>query len=150
MRYQTVQDILERAQSLHAAVADQAIAASGEQSDPRLAAILDYLAEHQTRLADAIAGFRQDSREKTLATWFDRAPTEHPQGLDSESLISAGSTDELIEQIVEFHEEVTELYANLRDQAHTEGVRKVFADLADIETHEKMELVQSSRQLDDI
>lgn len=150
MRYQTVQDILEHAQSLHAAVADQAMAAAGEQNDPRLATILDYLAEHQTRLADAIASFRQDSKEATLATWYDRVPTEHPKGLDSETLVSARSTDDLIEQIVEFHEEVTELYGNLRDQAHTEGVRRVFADLANIEMHEKMELVQSSRQLDDI
>ena len=150
MRYQTVQDILERAQSLHAAVADQAMAASDEQADPRLAAILDYLAQHQTRLAGAIAGFRQDSKESTLATWFDRAPTEHPKGLDSDTLISAGSTDDLIGQIIEFHEEVTELYGNLRDQAHTDGVRRVFADLANIEIHEKMELVQSSRQFDDI
>ncbi len=150
MRYQTVQEILDHAQKLHTVAAEQALSAASSQADARLEAILDYLAEHQTRLARAIDEYRQDASEATLSTWFDRTPPSPSEGLDDSILANSRTTDDLLDQVTAFHDEVVALYANLRDQARSESVRQVFGDLASIERHEAMELVQSTRQLDDI
>jgi hypothetical protein len=150
MRYKTVQQILDQASTLHQRVATLANGAAVEQDRHRLALVLDYLADHQDRLRSAIDAFVDEAGDRVLATWFDRAPELELPDLNEASLARLEDIDELIDRVAGFHERVIALYANLRDQARIEAVQAVFADLAELERHEKMELIQGARQLQDI
>jgi hypothetical protein len=150
MRYKTVQDILDQASALHQRVAALADEAAVEQDRQRLALVLDYLADHQTRLQSAIDAFKDEAGDRVLTTWFDRAPEVELPDLDEASLATLEDVDDLIDRVVGFHDRIIELYANLRDQARIEAVEAIFADLAELEQHEKMELIQGSRQLQDV
>lgn len=150
MRYKTVQDILKQAAVFHQRVAELADEAAVDQDRERLGMLLDYLSDHQSRLKSAIDAFRDEGSRKVMDTWFDRAPEIQVDELDQAELASIKDVDALVNRVVDFHDQVIELYANLRDQAAIDEVEQVFADLADLERHEKMELVQGAQQLQDM
>ncbi len=150
MRYKTVQEILDQAAELHARIAEQARQAAETQDRQRLSLVLDYLADHQASLKQAIQSFKGDAADRVLATWFDRSPEMELSALSAKALADADGVDELIETVMQFHDQIISLYGNLRDQAVVDEVRAVFSNLAELETHEKMELIQTTRQLQDI
>lgn len=149
MRYKTVEDILAQAGRLHGQAAQLAEQAAAEQDQQRLALVLDYLADHQVCLQQAINSFRSDATSAVLATWFDRTPELELPDFAASDMSGPDSVDALIDATCNFHDRLIELYANLRDQSPVDDVRAVFADLAELERHEKMELVQGTRQLQD-
>lgn len=150
MRYKTVQDILDQAAAFHQRVAALADEAAMAQDRQRLGMLLDYLSDHQSQLKAAIEAFRDEGSQRVMETWFDRAPEIEVDELGQAELASMKDVDSLIKRVVDFHDQVIELYANLRDQAAIEEVEAVFADLAELERHEKMALIQGARQLQDI
>ncbi|TVQ36377.1 MAG: hypothetical protein EA370_08295 [Wenzhouxiangella sp.] len=150
MRYKTVQEILDQAVVLHDKLAKCSRAAAGAQDKQRLSLVLDYLADHQEQLRKAIESFEDDAPDRVMTTWFDRSPELELPEVKTDDLAEIDDVESLVEQVVEFHDRIIELYGNLRDQAHIREVREVFANLADLERHEKMELIQSTRQLQDL
>ncbi|MCC5865456.1 MAG: hypothetical protein JJU31_10085 [Wenzhouxiangella sp.] len=150
MRYKTVRDILNEASALHDKLAALSYRAAEASKDRRSGLVLDYLADHQNQLRKAITAFEDDAAERVMATWFDRSPELDLPEVQATDLADVNDLEALIEKVVEFHDRITELYANLRDQSRAQEVRAVFASLAELERHEKMELTHSTRQLQDI
>ena len=150
MRYKTVQDILDQAAALHQRVAKLVEEAAADQDRTRLSLVLDYLADHQEKLKTAVESFRDGGDQKVMETWFDRAPKIEVEEFGDSELAEIDDVDQLIERVTRFHDQVIEIYTNLRGQARIEEVEEVFDDLAELERHEKMELIQSTRQLQDL
>ncbi len=150
MRYKTVEEILDQAAALHDRLAACSREAAEAQDKQRLGLVLDYLADHQDRLRQAIESFEDDAGDRVMSTWFDRSPELELPQVQSQELAGIDDVDALIDKVADFHDRIIALYGNLRDQAHIHEVREIFANLADLERHEKMELVQSTRQLQDM
>ncbi len=150
MRYKTVEEILDQAAALHDRLAACSRDAAQAQDKQRVGLVLDYLADHQDRLRQAIKSFEDDAGDRVMSTWFDRSPELELPQVKSQELADIDEVETLIDKVIEFHDRIIALYGNLRDQAHVDQVREVFASLADLERHEKLELIQSSRQLQDI
>lgn len=149
MRYKTVEEILQQAAVLHQQLADRIEQAAGQQQRERLGLVLTYLADHQAQLRLALDAFRREAASSDLATWFDRSPELELPRFETLSLVQAADLNTLLGQLVEFHDELGALYANLRDQACIESVRAIFGDLAALVQHEKTELIQGARQAQD-
>ncbi|TVR94234.1 MAG: hypothetical protein EA418_10735 [Wenzhouxiangellaceae bacterium] len=150
MRYKTVKEILDRAAALHDRLAAYSREAAQGQDKQRLGLVLEYLADHQDRLGQAIESFEDDAGDRVMSTWFDRSPELDLPEVQPQELADIDEVEALIDKVVEFHDRIIALYGNLRDQARVHQVREVFSSLADLERHEKMELIQSTRQLQDI
>ena len=151
MRYKTVKDILDHTADLHRQLSELAEKATDEP-DGRLKIVVDYLADHEARLKQAIQDFENDSPDGVLSTWFDRAPEFDRPDLEQEAEALAGADDieQAVSRVVAFHDQIVGIYNNLAEQTNNDKVRDLFESLASLEEHDKLRLVRNAHHLRDM
>ena len=152
MRYKTVKDILDWTAELHRQLGELAEKAADDPDRDRLKLVIDYLADHEARLKQAIKDFEKDTPEGVLSTWFDRAPDFQLPDLEAEAetLAHAGSIEQAVSRVVEFHDQIVSIYNNLAEQTNNEKIRDLFESLASLEEHDKLRLVRNAHHLRDM
>ncbi len=152
MRFKTVNEILDWTADFHGRLAVLFDDAAEEHERQRIRMLLDYIADHETRVRYSLENFEVDGADRLLATWFDKAPEielpEIPENLSA--LLEAGRIDAIVEYVVAFHNQMIDIYTNLRDQANNESIEAVFDSLAEIEHNEKIKLVRDAQLFKDV
>ncbi|QOC22473.1 hypothetical protein IC757_15935 [Wenzhouxiangella sp. AB-CW3] len=152
MRYKTVKDVLDWTAELHKQLGDLARKVADNPERARLKLVVDYLADHEARLKDAIVKFEEASPDGVLATWFDRAPEIELPDLEQEAvaLAHADNIEQAVSRVVEFHEHIVGIYTQLAEQTNNEKIRELFENLAALENHDKLHLVRNAHHLRDM
>lgn len=79
MRFHQVKELVAWAADFHRRLAGQYTALANDESDERVRMSLEYLADHEQRMASGLDAYMHDGSDHTgvLETWFD-APEDFP------------------------------------------------------------------------
>lgn len=150
MRFETVRDIVEQSRQLHQALAAQYTELEQLTTSERAQLMLDYLARHEARLAEAMDQYEQDAAQGLLETWLQYAPT-----LDAGDLVTRlrdtdiNDLDAVVAAALAIDDHLLAVYREIEQQADTEELREVARSLQQIEHNEAHRLARAAFRLRD-
>ena len=150
MRFKRAQDILDWVVVFHDRLATLYHGLAKGREQERIGLLLEYLADHQEGLRDNLMDYETDVT-RLLPTWYEQAP-ETPLPGDVQALVDfleAQDTAEIVQLAIGFHDQLIDLYKWMQDKAPTDSLRELFANLAEMENHEKMRMVRDAQRLED-
>nr|WP_027335954.1 hypothetical protein [Halomonas sp. HL-48] len=151
MRYNQVKDLIAWVEAYHGRLASQYSARAAECESERLQMVLNYLADHETRMQAGLRAIFDESHEKreVLETWFDD-PSDFPQPPQLQQLADkplGDSIDAVMKSAVEAHRTLEALYRHRVSRAVIEPEAEFFNALADGHNAELRRIVASIEEL---
>ncbi len=152
MNIETLHDVLEWTRQLHRYLSNCCHHCANASESERARLLLDYLADHEKQLANVIKEFEDQIDEKMAGTWLyeyvqRQKLTTHKQ---CSKPFAEMAPAEIIEEVVSMHDQVVELYRQLSNQIELRSIRDSLEELAELEKHEAMRIVQSGNRLEDL
>lgn len=152
MYTETLSDALEWTSKFHSDLQSCMVRCSEESSDERCVLLLDYLAQHEEKLAQLIMALKRDGDTHALNTWcrehFEKKPVI--QDNFNNKPLAQFTPDELVEFVVFKHSQIIDLYKTLMEKAPIPAMKELLAELVELEEHEIMTMSQSANRLSDI
>lgn len=152
MKVETLIDILHWTSEFHRHLNQRLHSCASENENARAKLLLEYLAEHEKKLAHVLHRFEEEGDEDALNTWcyeyLDKNPIVQHHFCDAP--FHELSAREIMAVIVEQHEQVIELYRYLRARADIPSSEALLDNLIAFEEHEIMQIVQSANRMDDM
>lgn len=151
MRFKTIHEVLAWTGSFHQHLAEEYQRLSSGEPRERLRLLLQYLADHERALQQALAAYCDGTHDGALETWYDAAP-DVPLPTPPGTLLEATQADAimmLVQTALTFHDTVIELYSKLAAIAPNETIREIFENLCALENHEKLRLVRATTAMED-
>ncbi len=151
MRFCKISELLAWVSTYHQALAVKYSTLADETTKERAAMLLTYLSEHQKVLADAVNKYSDDAAQNLLTTWSDQCPElDLPDSIVNLHIsLSGKETDEIIRNVIDFHNVLIEMYKALAEKANNPSVQALFEDLAKMEQQEEMRMVRDAQRLED-
>lgn len=152
MQIDTFRDIIHWTRTYHKQLAESLKNSSSSHQSERARMLLDYLAEHEAKLADAISAFEKSDNLKALNTWvmeyLNKADIK-PIG-EINAPFATLSTEEIINSVEGEHTKIIDLYRFLAGRAVATPAADLLKELAALEQHEAMRLSRASNLLRDL
>lgn len=150
MRFKQTRDILRSAQVYHAEVACRYKGFSKQVSSERTKLFLDYIADHEQRLAEVLTMYEGDLPQKLSEVWLECDSEIVPDGLASlEGELSQLSLDDFLVRYLQFDDYLIDVYKELKDRATLDSVKEIFNGLIELENHSEMAAVRDTIRLRD-
>jgi len=152
MQIDTFRDIIHWTRAYHQQLAESLKHSSAAHQNERARMLLDYLSEHETKLAEAVRAFEESDNLNALDTWIMEYLNKTPIKPIAEinAPFSTLSTEEIINSIETEHGKIIDLYRFLAGRAVATPAVDLLEELAALEEHEAMRLARASGSLDDI
>lgn len=150
MRFKQIEDILDWVTQFHADLEVKYRELKVGAEKERVALLLDYLADHEHNLANAIMRYKDDASSRLLSTWFNQMPeVNYPERLAALSQhLSDGGTSEVVNMAIECHDLLIDMYKSLQVSNDTPSSKALFQSLIAMEEHEKMRMVRDAARLE--
>jgi hypothetical protein len=149
---ETLRDTLFWASEFHQELGERFQRSGQATADDRSAMLLDYLANHEARIANIVAAFEREGDLKSLNTWCVEYFQDTPMTDDKYSNISLDELGE--EQILEFvvfkHSQILELFKNLLARAVIPSMKQLLTELVEVEEHEIKTMVQGANRMNEM
>lgn len=151
MRFETVRDIVEQSRQLHQALAAQYTELEQLTTSERAQLMLDYLARHETRLAEAMGNYEQDAASGLLETWLQYVPE-----LDAAAVVARlrgvdlNDVEAVVAAALAVDDHLLAVYREIEEQADIESLREVARSLQQIERNEEHQLARAAFRLHDL
>jgi hypothetical protein len=137
--YENVGHVLDVLAEFHRQLAAVFSELGERAGDDRSKLMLDYLAGHQSRRANALEMYRRDAPPSLIGNWFQIPFPEDPRAFlrnfQETGKTSPDRLDDLIAQLDTF---MSRLLHHMRDRAETNNVKALFEDLLEIEQRERL------------
>lgn len=152
MTLETIKDILDWTRRLHAELAETYRMNSNAFDDERAKLLINYVADHEARIAETIKHYEDDASVQTMDTWIQDNLQTNPFVKNMQTMfgIPGFSSDEVLDQTVKFHQGLVSMYAELAQSAQSERVRELFQNLESMEQHELMRMVHTAERFNDL
>ena len=151
MRFATIQDVIEFAGKLHAALSDQYAELEQLSSSERARLMLDYLNRHEQNLAQAMAKYDEDMARGIAALWLQDVPELQSDDLvDKVRGVDLGDVDNIIAVALDVDEYLIKLYQRMADEVDSDEGRAVFKSLIKLEDNERHRLSRAAFRLADM
>ena len=152
MQVETIKDVLHWTKEFHQHLSECLSSSVEKNTDERAKMLLAYLSDHEKNLAKVIHGFETSGNESALNTWCYEFVNKHPiiQNVHCDSLFADLDTAQIMEVIVDQHQQVIELYSYLFSRAEVPSAKELLDNLRSLEKHEAMRMSQSANRLNDI
>lgn len=135
MEPKTMSDVLELTRRWHQQLSQHLHSSAGETGSERNEMLLDYLSEHERKLAATIEDFQRDANLEALNTWLyeytDRHKIIHRD--PHQIPFTRMSTDQITGEIANLHDQLVDLYKHLHERAESDSARETLQQLLDIE-----------------
>ncbi|GGE52689.1 hypothetical protein GCM10011533_01400 [Streptosporangium jomthongense] len=152
MEIKTFEDLIDWTRQLHSHLAKCLHESAGKHNNERASALLDYIARHESLLAEAVAEFEKQADPKVLHTrlydYLNHKPFTPGQACDAR--FTTLGFEDIAREIFEFHDQVMDLYDSLIGKAEIEGAKTLLEDLLALEKHEAMQLSSQIGRMRDI
>ncbi len=152
MRVETIRDILHWTREFHQQLSKCLQHSVDKNESERAQLLLKYLGEHEKKLVNTLEGFEKVASESVLNTWsyeyFDQHPMKPAQ--QCEDSLSQLSSKDIIVEVTNLHQQVIDLYNYLKSRAEQPSAKELLGQLAEMERHEIMQIVQSTNRLEDL
>ncbi|WP_152207327.1 ATPase [Marinobacter changyiensis] len=123
-----------------------------QHEEERARALLEYLSSHESELARIVDEFKHQSAKNTLETRvYDNLrhnPIETHRTCDEP--YAKLDFDGIYREVMDFHEQVMDLYKTLSEKAEIPEAQELFEALLEMETHESMRLARQIGRMDDL
>jgi len=147
MNFETMRDVLQRAENFHRDLSAYFERRGTHEKQEKIKMLLDYLARHQSNLAQAVKAFSEHGQPQVLNTWLQYTTPELPR----ECAISAQMTfDEVIDIALAFDDSLLDLYRTVLREADIPAVREVAESLLAMESEERRRRTRSIEELQDM
>ncbi len=152
MQVETLRDVLRWTKEFHIHLSRCLIHCSDKNTDERARIIIDYLSEHENGLTAALTGFERSGNDHALNTWCYEFINKQPiiQHVHCDTPFSELNADQVIEVIVDQHQQVIELYRYLSTRADIPSVKELLVALLSLEEHEIMRISQAANCFSDM
>ena len=152
MKVETLRDILHWTRELHQYLADCTEHCATRNENQRAKLLLQYLADHERKLAHTLERFEQTASQNALNTWVydyfgERPMTRHAS---CDGPFSAVGAHEAMAEVMKLHEEVLSLYHYLQGRADTASMRELLDELTDLEEHQAMQMTHDANRFEDL
>ncbi|MBQ0719061.1 MAG: hypothetical protein KBT88_11880 [Gammaproteobacteria bacterium] len=151
MRFGTIQDVVDFAGKLHAALAAQYAELEQLSSSERARLMLDYLNRHEQNIALAMDKYEGDMSQGVAALWLQDVPELQSQELvDKVRGVDLNDVDNIIAVALDVDGYLLRLYRRLADEVDSDEGRAVFNSLLKLEDNERHRLSRAAFRLADI
>lgn len=151
MRFGTIQDVVDFAGKLHAALSEQYAELEQLSSSERAQLMLDYLNRHEQNLAQAMGKYDADMTQGIAALWLQDVPELQPEELvEKVRGVDLGNVDNIIAVALDVDEYLIKLYQRMADEVDSDAGREVFKSLIKLEDNERHRLSRAAFRLADI
>jgi len=151
MRFCKISELLAWVSTYHQTLAEKYMVLADETTRERAALLLKYLSEHQQLLADSVGNYSEHAADSLLASWSDQCPEfEIPDSVTQlHKSLSGKDTNEIIKNVIEFHNLLIDMYKVLEEKATNPSVKALFETLGKMELQEEMRTVRDAQRLED-
>jgi hypothetical protein len=148
----TLSEVISRTREFHNRLAESLENSVKTSTDERIALLLSYIYGHEERLSRALKVIQETAEKKQLETWFYEFSQKHNViRKDREHRpFSEMTTNEILAEVGEEHNEIVELYRYLYGRAGSTPATELLRELVDLEEHETMRLMQEASRTDEI
>ncbi len=152
MRFKQIEDILNWVAQFHGDLESKYLELKVGAEKERVALLLDYLADHEHNLANAIMKYREDAAPHLLSTWFNQVPeVNYLRKLSALSQhLSGADTMEVVNMAIECHDLLIDMYKSLQAAGDTPSTKALFQSLLEMEEHEKIRMVRDAARLESL
>ncbi len=152
MQVETLKDILHWTKMFHEQLSQCLSHCSDVNTSERARMILVYLSDHEEKLMKVVNNFEASGDEHALNTWSYEYINKQPivQHVHCDSPFAKLDSAQIMDVIVERHEQVIELYRYLAAQAHIPSSKELLESLLSLEEHETMLMVHAANRFEDL
>lgn len=152
MQIETLKDVLHWTKEFHQHLSECLSQCADKHADERARMILAYLSDHEKTLTKVVNGFETSSNEQALNTWCYEYVNKQPivQHVHCDSPFADLNAAQIMEVIVDQHQQVIELYRYLASRADIPSTQELLASLRSLEEHEIKRMVQSTNRFEDM
>ena len=150
MRYEEALTVLKLVGDFHKRTADLYREQAAKSNRARNRILLDYLADRQEELREAVGGFVRSADEEVLATWteFNRDPKALWKRL-AEQLGPDADSEDILTEAMHVTEVLIKEFQRVARTAETPELQQVFENLAQREERERLKLARNANLLQD-
>lgn len=151
MRYEEASTVLKLVGDFHQRAADLYREQAARSKRARNRILLDYLADRQEDLRDAVAGFIRSTDNDVLRTWteFNRDPGLLWRQLE-EGVGPDASTEDILKRAMEATDVLLAEFRRIAGTAETPALKRVFENLAQEAERERLKLARNANLLQDL
>lgn len=144
MRFEQVKDVLHHVIDFHAVLAADYRTLAKQAHDERVRLLLQYLADHESRMSRGLVRYTEGNAYNVLDTWLQNAPDlREPHVLeDLRGRLCCTTVEEVSAAAVKIHETLGQMYRQLADE------RELFDALAKFQNAETRRLVRNTSRMD--
>lgn len=152
MDIKTFSDLIDWTRQLHGHLAKCLTQGAAKHQEEGARLLLEYLADHEAKMAKMVEGFEQQADPKAMHTYVYDYLSHQPIAINQscsthyESL----SYDDICREVFSFHEQVMDLYRTLIGKADTPGAKDLLESLLAMEKHEAMRLATQTGRMHDL
>ena len=151
MRFGTIQDVVDFAGKLHAALSDQYAELEQLSSSERARLMLDYLNRHEQNLAQAMDKYEGDMTQGIASLWLQDVPElQSDELVEKVRGVDLGNVDNIIGVALDVDEYLIKLYQRMADEIDSDAGREVFKSLIKLEDNERHRLSRAAFRLADM
>jgi hypothetical protein len=152
MQVETIRDVLNWTVLFHKNLKDSLKNSAKQNKDERARMILNYLSDHEESLEHIVQGFENAADENALDTWCYDYIEKHSiiEHIDTDSLFEELDMPQIMEKIVNHHEQVIELYIHIYSRVDIDSAKNLLDTIRDIEENEIKRIVQSANRFSDM
>ena len=151
MAVEQIRAILDHVRDFHEQVSEYYHRLADAAGQTRVRLLLDYMAQHEQRLADSMAEYEASASSQILGTWLQSTgQTDIRDSLHDFEIHPNMSVDEVTEIGLGVHQSLVDLYRNLAESAEPESVRELFASLWQMEEKESQQFSRDVGRLADL
>lgn len=152
MKIETLRDVLHWTTEFHQHLSSCLRHCSDKNESERAKMLLVYLAGHESELASVVSNFEKTGNTNALNTWcyeyIDKHPIIHHEHCNTP--FAKLNATEIMEVIVDQHQQVIELYRYLFSRADIPSAKELLENLKSLEEHESMLMSQGANRLSDM
>lgn len=147
--------IIDRSRDFHEQVSALYHRMADDANQTRVRLLLDYMSQHEQRIAEALAEYEHDAPTKVLDSWLQDAGNgeSHPHlfnRIRALQLNVSSDVDEVIALGVSLSEELIAQYRELADRAEPKFLREVFSNVQRMEEKALKQFVRDAGRLNDL
>lgn len=152
MQAETLKDVLHWTTEFHQHLFECLAHCANENESERAKMLLDYLADHEKNLAHVVDRFEKTGESSALNTWCYDYISKHPivQNAYCDAPFATLNAAQIMEVIVDQHQQVIELYRYLESRADIPSTKELMESLRSLEEHEMMRMAQSANRFEDL
>ncbi|WP_461481746.1 hypothetical protein [Porticoccus sp.] len=152
MDIKTFADLIDWTRQLHGHLAKCLVHGAAKHRGEGARLLLEYLADHEVKLAKMIEGFEAQADPKAMHTYVYDYLSHQPFTMNQrcDTHYEDLSYDDICREVFSFHEQVMDLYRTLISKAETHGAKDLLESLLAMEKHEVMRLSTQTGRMHDL